>query len=62
MECIQIIFQASDRGRPSLENVCTIAVKIEDINDNSPIFDRAGYDIPVAQVNIGLRVCYDVAQ
>jgi hypothetical protein len=33
-----------------LENVCTIAVRIEDINDNAPIFDRAGYDIPVAQV------------
>jgi hypothetical protein len=44
------VMQASDRGRPSLESVCTIAVKIEDINDNAPIFDRAGYEIPVAQV------------
>jgi len=46
---VHVTVKASDRGRPSLESVCTIAVRIEDINDNAPIFDRAGYEIPVAQ-------------
>ena len=42
--------KASDHGKPPLEDVCTIAVKIKDINDNAPIFDRANYDVPVPQV------------
>ena len=41
--------KAVDQGKPSLEDVCTIAVKIRDINDNPPIFDRANYDVPIAQ-------------
>ena len=27
----------------------------QDINDNAPIFDRANYDVPVAQVNYFAR-------
>ena len=42
--------KASDKGKPPLEDVCTIAVTIKDINDNPPIFDRANYDVPVAAV------------
>jgi len=44
-----VTVKASDRGNPSLEDVCTITVIIEDINDNAPIFDRASYEIPLAQ-------------
>jgi len=46
---VHVTVKASDKGRPSLESVCTITVKIEDINDNAPIFDRASYEIPIAQ-------------
>jgi len=45
-----VTVKASDRGNPSLEDVCTITVIIEDINDNAPIFDRASYEIPLAQI------------
>jgi hypothetical protein len=44
--------KASDHGRPQLEDVCTLAVKVKDQNDNSPVFDRANYDVPVAQDTI----------
>ena len=47
---VHVTVKAGDQGKPPLEDVCTIAVKIRDINDNPPIFDRANYDVPVAQV------------
>ena len=47
---IHVTVKASDRGKPPLEDVCTIAVTIKDINDNPPIFDRANYEILVPQV------------
>jgi len=46
---VHVTVKASDNGKPPLEDVCTIAVTIKDKNDNSPIFDRANYDVPVAQ-------------
>lgn len=46
---VHVTVKASDHGKPPLEDVCTIAVKIKDVNDNPPIFDRANYDVPVAQ-------------
>ena len=48
---VHVTVKAGDQGKPPLEDVCTIAVKIRDINDNPPIFDRANYDVPVAQVS-----------
>ena len=49
--------KASDNGRPQLEDVCTLAVKVKDRNDNSPVFDRANYDVPVAQdTQIGTQI------
>ena len=47
---VQVTVKVSDHGKPRLEDVCTIYVTIKDINDNPPIFDRANYDVPVAQV------------
>ena len=41
--------KATDNGRPQLEDVCTLAVKVKDINDNMPVFDRSNYNIKVAQ-------------
>ena len=49
--------KASDNGRPQLEDVCTLAVKVLDKNDNSPVFDRANYDVPVAQdTQVGVQI------
>lgn len=31
---------AADNGRPQLNAVCTFKVTIEDVNDNSPVFDK----------------------
>ena len=49
---MHVTVKASDNGRPSLEDVCTLAVKINDENDNSPVFDRANYGVPIAQVGL----------
>lgn len=47
---VHVTVKATDNGRPQLEDICTLAVKIKDKNDNSPVFDRASYDVPIAQV------------
>lgn len=36
-----VTIKATDNGKPPLEDLCTIKVTILDINDNSPIFDKA---------------------
>ena len=37
-------------GRPQLADVCTLAVRVKDINDNTPVFDKSNYNVRVAQV------------
>ena len=45
-----VTVKATDRGRPALEDVCTLRVRIKDKNDNAPVFDRSIYNVPIAQV------------
>ncbi|XP_054009965.1 DE-cadherin isoform X1 [Hylaeus anthracinus] len=40
---------ATDNGRPQLDDVCTFKVTIEDVNDNSPVFDKVAYTESVPQ-------------
>ncbi len=47
---VRVTVKATDAGRPQLEDVCTLAVKINDVNDNPPVFDRASYEVSLAQV------------
>lgn len=35
-----VTVRATDNGVPKLDDVCTIKVTIEDINDNEPMFDK----------------------
>ena len=51
---VHVTIKATDNGRPQLEDVCTLTVKITDKNDNAPVFDRASYDVKVAQVRHGV--------
>lgn len=37
---VYITVRASDNGHPQLDDVCTIKVTIDDINDNIPVFDK----------------------
>lgn len=37
---VYLSVRATDNGRPPLDDTCTIKVTIEDVNDNSPIFDK----------------------
>lgn len=37
---VYLTVRATDNGRPQLDDVCTIKVTIEDVNDNSPVFDK----------------------
>ena len=46
---VHVTVKASDNGRPQLEDVCTLKVRVKDRNDSKPIFDRGIYDDPVAQ-------------
>ena len=40
---IHVTVKASDSGKPPLEDVCTIAVTIKDVNDNPPRFIKRRY-------------------
>lgn len=52
-----IAVRATDNGRPPLDDVCSIKIVIEDINDNSPIFDRASYQESVVKdLKVGKEV------
>ncbi|RZF43960.1 hypothetical protein LSTR_LSTR006768 [Laodelphax striatellus] len=37
---VYLTVRATDNGRPQLDDVCTVKIIIEDINDNSPDFDK----------------------
>uniref|UniRef100_A0A182K2E1 Cadherin domain-containing protein n=1 Tax=Anopheles christyi TaxID=43041 RepID=A0A182K2E1_9DIPT len=41
---IYISVRATDNGRPRLDDVCTFKVKIVDIDDNPPVFDKVRYE------------------
>ena len=47
---VYVTVKATDMGRPALDDVCTLRVRIKDINDNAPVFDRSIYNLPIAQV------------
>ena len=52
-----MVVKAQDNGIPQLEAICTLAVTIEDINDNSPVFDKANYNVPIPQdTNVGKQI------
>ena len=42
---VYVTVRATDNGRPQLDAVCTLKVKITDINDNKPMFDKYVSDI-----------------
>ncbi|XP_021942527.1 DE-cadherin isoform X2 [Zootermopsis nevadensis] len=46
---VYLTVRATDNGRPQLDDACTIKVIIEDINDNSPVFDKVIYRESVPQ-------------
>ncbi|XP_026332342.1 DE-cadherin isoform X2 [Hyposmocoma kahamanoa] len=52
---VYITVRATDNGQPELDDACTIKIKIEDINDNQPVFDKVTYmesvpqDLPVGR-------------
>ncbi|XP_066996058.2 DE-cadherin [Anabrus simplex] len=49
--------RATDNGRPQLDDVCTIKVVIEDVNDNTPVFDKTIYRESVPQdLKVGREV------
>ena len=54
--------KATDKGRPALEDVCTLRVKIKDINDNAPVFDRSIYNVPIAQVRLNFFLTINTYQ
>ncbi|XP_053297977.1 protocadherin-16 [Pleuronectes platessa] len=40
---------ATDRGSPALSTTATVEVKVMDVNDNSPLFDRNTYSVEVSE-------------
>ncbi|KAJ9588061.1 hypothetical protein L9F63_018579, partial [Diploptera punctata] len=46
---VYLTVRATDNGHPQLDDACTFKVTIEDINDNSPVFDKVNYRESVPQ-------------
>uniref|UniRef100_A0A182R3I9 Cadherin domain-containing protein n=1 Tax=Anopheles funestus TaxID=62324 RepID=A0A182R3I9_ANOFN len=52
-----IAVRATDNGRPRLDDVCTFKLKILDIDDNPPVFDKVYYEEPMRKdTGIKMRV------
>lgn len=52
-----VTVKAEDQGSPSLAGFCTFRVRIEDINDNPPVFDFPSYLTSIEESSpIGKRV------
>ncbi|XP_048371667.1 protocadherin beta-1-like [Sphaerodactylus townsendi] len=47
-----ITITATDRGSPRLTSIRTISVKISDVNDNPPVFEKAKYEMQLWENNI----------
>ncbi len=49
---------ASDSGSPALSSSTTLRLKVSDINDNAPVFDRSSYSTHLLENNEpGLSIC-----
>ncbi|XP_042566741.1 protocadherin gamma-A11-like isoform X26 [Clupea harengus] len=46
-----ITITATDSGSPPLSSVTNLCLKVSDVNDNAPVFDRATYSAYVAENN-----------
>lgn len=46
---VYLTVRVTDNGRPALEDLCTFKVTIEDINDNTPVFDKSKYSEPLPE-------------
>ncbi|XP_065212799.1 DE-cadherin isoform X2 [Planococcus citri] len=46
---IYVTVRATDNGKPRLDDTCTFKITVEDINDNSPAFDKTSYEESVPQ-------------
>jgi hypothetical protein len=56
---VYLTVRATDNGLPLLDDACTIKVIIEDINDNSPVFDKVVSDTSIAKFCLNV---FDVIQ
>ncbi|KAE8737200.1 hypothetical protein FOCC_FOCC017339, partial [Frankliniella occidentalis] len=44
-----LTLRASDRGTPMHSTYRTVTVRLADLNDNPPVFDREVYDVEVSE-------------
>ena len=47
------MFQAKDKGIPSMNSTTTVEVLVIDTNDNPPVFTKAVYTAPVPENAFG---------
>lgn len=44
-----LVIQASDTGAPSLSSNLTVFVEVQDVNDNTPVFEKPEYAVSVLE-------------
>jgi len=44
-----LVIQASDTGTPSLSSNLTVLVEVQDVNDNTPVFEKEEYAVKIVE-------------
>lgn len=53
-----LVIQASDTGAPSLSSNLTVFVEVQDVNDNTPVFEKSEYAVSVLEsLAVNSQVC-----
>ena len=56
-----LVLTARDGGRPALTGSVSITVSVDDVNDNSPIFEHSEYNVSLPETTVQMGNCCQIS-